>query len=187
MNEKTKFFATPKAFRDWLAKNHLESKEQWVGFYRKDSGKPSITWPESVDEALCVGWIDGLRKTIDEESYMIRFTPRSPKSRWSAVNIRRVQELIAEGRMRPEGLALFEHRDEKHAIGYSYERKNAVLTPEYEKTFRKNKAAWEFFDAQAPYYRRVITHWVVSAKKEETRLARLEKLIAASAQKKRIQ
>ncbi|HUP61252.1 MAG TPA: YdeI/OmpD-associated family protein [Thermoanaerobaculia bacterium] len=153
---------------------------------QKETGRPSITWPESVDEALCVGWIDGLRKTIDGESYMIRFTPRKLKSRWSAVNIRRVKELIAEKRMQPAGLALFEHRDEKAAEGYSYERKNATLAPDFEKVFRENADAWSFYEKQAPYYRRVTAHWIMSAKRDETRVKRLEQLIALSAKGKRL-
>jgi uncharacterized protein YdeI (YjbR/CyaY-like superfamily) len=146
------------------------------------SGRPSITWPQSVDEALCVGWIDGIRKRLDEHSYVIRFTPRKPGSIWSAVNIRRMGELQAEGRVLPAGEAAFaRRRDNKSAI-YSYEqRKSAELPPEYEARFRQNAAAWDYFQAQAPWYRRTATHWVTSAKKEETREKRLATLIDDSA------
>jgi uncharacterized protein YdeI (YjbR/CyaY-like superfamily) len=183
---KPRFFATPEAFRAWLEKHHATEKELLVGFYKKDSGKKSITWPESVDEALCFGWIDGIRKTIDNISYTIRFTPRKVKSRWSAVNIKRVAELTKLGRMKPAGLAVFEKRDASQAEGYSYERKEAQFDAAMEKRFRANKTAWTFWEAQPPYYRRTLTYWVISAKREETREARLEKLIAASAEGRRI-
>ncbi|HEU4889675.1 MAG TPA: bacteriocin-protection protein, partial [Thermoanaerobaculia bacterium] len=153
---KPRFFATPEAFRAWLEKNHATKSELLVGFYKKDSGKKSITWPESVDEALCFGWIDGVRNTIDDISYTIRFTPRSAKSKWSAVNIKRVEELTKLGRMKPTGLAAFERRDASQA-GYSYERKEAQLDAEMEKRFRANKAAWTFWEAQPPYYHRLLS------------------------------
>jgi len=176
------FFATPAEFRAWLAEHHDRARELWVGFYKKGSGKPSITWPESVDEALCFGWIDGVRKTIDDESYMIRFTPRKPRSNWSAVNIARVAELTAMGRMHPAGLRAFEQRTEERSGVYSYEqRQHAKLDPAYEERFRANAAAWEFFQAQPAGYRRLAIWWVVSAKKEETRLKRLATLIDDSA------
>jgi len=183
---KPRFFATPEAFRAWLEKHHATEKELLVGFHKKDSGKKSITWPESVDEALCFGWIDGIRKTIDDISYTIRFTPRKVKSRWSAVNIKRVAELTKLGRMKPAGLAVFEKRDASQAAGYSYERKEAQFDAAMEKRFRANKGAWTFWEAQPPYYRRTLTYWVISAKREETKEARLEKLIAASAEGRRI-
>jgi uncharacterized protein YdeI (YjbR/CyaY-like superfamily) len=183
---KPRFFATPEAFRAWLEKNHTTKSEMLVGFYRKDSGKKSITWPESVDEALCVGWIDGIRKTIDEISYTIRFTPRQVKSKWSAVNIKRVAELTKLGRMKPPGLAIFEQRDASQAEGYSYERKEAQLDAAMEKHFRANKTAWTFWEAQPPYYKRTLSWWVISAKREETRAKRLEQLIAASAEGRRL-
>jgi uncharacterized protein YdeI (YjbR/CyaY-like superfamily) len=176
------FFETPEQFRAWLHAHHQVEKELWVGFHKVGSGRPSITWPQSVDEALCVGWIDGVRKRIDDESYVIRFTPRKPGSIWSAVNIRRMGELQAEGRVLPAGLAAFEkRRDDKSAI-YSYEqRKSAELPPEFEERFRSNAAAWDFFQRQPPWYRRTATHWVTSAKKPETREKRLATLIADSA------
>lgn len=177
-----RFFATPEEFRAWLQANHATAGELWVGFYKVGTGRPSITWPQSVDEALCVGWIDGVRKRLDDESYVIRFTPRRQGSIWSAVNIKRMGELTAEGRVLPAGLAAFEkRRDDKSSI-YAYEqRKTAELPEEYERRFRQNAAAWEFFQAQAPWYRRNVTHWVISAKKEETREKRIATLIKDSA------
>ena len=143
-----KFFKTPAAFRKWLAANHAKSKELWVGFYKKSSGKPSITWPESVDEALCFGWIDGIRKTIDDVSYKIRFTPRKPRSVWSAVNVKRATELSTSGLMHPAGLAAFQKREGTRSEIYSYEqRKRAVLPDDYQQRFRNHPAAWAFFHA----------------------------------------
>jgi uncharacterized protein YdeI (YjbR/CyaY-like superfamily) len=181
-----RFFKTPAAFRKWLAANHSKAKELWVGFYKKGSGKPSITWPESVDEALCFGWIDGIRKTIDGESYMIRFSPRKPDSIWSAVNIRNVERLTNEKQMTPAGLKAYEARKEYRSGIYSYEQRPAELVEPYASQFRRNKAAWKFFQAQPPYYRKTMTWWIVSAKQEETRLARLAKLIEASARGQRL-
>ena len=176
-----RFFATPEDFRKWLKVHHENARELWVGFYKKGSGRPSITWPESVDEALCVGWIDGLRKTIDAESYKIRFTPRKTTSNWSAVNIGRVRELTRLGRMRPAGLKAFELRKEEKSGIYAYEnRKSAVLGEAAEKRFRSRPKAWAFFQKQPAGYRKIATWWVISAKKEETRQQRLEKLIAQS-------
>ena len=175
------FFPTPAAFRVWLKKNHATSREQWIGFYKKDSGRPSITWPESVDEALCVGWIDGLRKTIDAESYKIRFTPRKKESNWSAVNIGRVKELTKQGRMRPAGVKAFAHRKEEKSGIYAYEnRKSAILDKAAEKQFRSNRKAWEFFQTQPASYRQLAIWYVMTGKKEETRRKRLENLIACS-------
>jgi len=181
-----KFFKTPSAFRKWLTANHAKSKELWVGFYRKGSGKPSITWPESVDEALCVGWIDGIRKNIDENSYKIRFSPRTPSSIWSAVNIRNVERLIKDERMQPAGLKAFEARKENRSGIYSYEQRSPELVEPYLGKLKRNKAAWEFFQAQPPSYRKVMNWWVVSAKLEETRLKRLDKLIEESVQGRRM-
>ncbi|HEY0594097.1 MAG TPA: YdeI/OmpD-associated family protein [Thermoanaerobaculia bacterium] len=182
-----RFFRTPADFARWLERNHAMKSELWVGFHKKGSGKPSLTWPESVDEALCWGWIDGVRKSLDESSYVIRFTPRKPTSTWSEVNTRRAKELIAEGRMKPAGLRAFEARRPETSGGYSFEqRKNPQLDPELEKRFRANRAAWTFFQAQPPGYRRVTTWWVISAKREATRASRLEKLIAASAAGRRL-
>ncbi|MEK6373652.1 MAG: YdeI/OmpD-associated family protein [Acidobacteriota bacterium] len=183
---KPTFFPTPAAFRRWLQKNHHKATELLVGFYKKDSGKKSITWPESVDQALCFGWIDGVRRRIDDISYSIRFTPRRRGSIWSAVNIRRATALAEEGLMSPTGLRAFEARDEKKSAIYAYENAPRTLPPDAEKTFRANKKAWEYFNAQPPWYRRVVTHWVVSAKKEETRARRLATLIADSAAGRRV-
>jgi uncharacterized protein YdeI (YjbR/CyaY-like superfamily) len=181
------FFATPADLRAWLERNHDKETELLVGFYKKGSGKPSITWPELVDEALCFGWIDGIRRGIDAESYTIRLTPRKPTSNWSSVNIKRVGELTKEGRMRPAGVAAFERRSEDRSGIYSYEqRQQAKLEPEQEREFRANAAAWSFFQAQPAGYRRTATHWVVSAKREETRRARLATLIDDSANGRRL-
>ncbi|WNG43648.1 bacteriocin-protection protein [Archangium minus] len=179
---KPTFFATPAEWRSWLEKHHAREPELLVGFYKRDSGKPSITWPESVDQALCFGWIDGVRKRVDDVSYTIRFTPRKARSIWSNVNIKRVQELTRLGLMHPAGLEAFEKRAEDKSGIYSHEQKdNPTFTEEYEKKLKANKKAWTFFQAQAPWYQRSATHWVVSAKKEETRLKRLTTLIEDSA------
>ena len=176
------FFAEPAGLRAWLEENHDRATELWVGFHKKGSGKPSITWPESVDEALCFGWIDGVRKSLGPESYVIRFTPRKARSTWSAVNIRRAQELAAEGRMRPAGLKAFEARTDDRSAIYAYEQRHAArLDPEHEREFRTNAKAWEWFQSRPPSYRKTATWWVVSAKREETRLKRLRTLIDDSA------
>jgi uncharacterized protein YdeI (YjbR/CyaY-like superfamily) len=181
------FFATPGDFRKWLESHHRDAGELWVGFYKKGSGKRSITWPESVDEALCVGWIDGLRRSIGDESYVIRFSPRKPTSIWSAVNIRRMKELISEGRVRPAGLKAFELRSEEKSARYSYEQRHSAEFDEAsDQQFRANAIAWRYFQAQAPWYRRTATYWVVSAKKEETRQRRLMQLIDHSARQRPI-
>jgi uncharacterized protein YdeI (YjbR/CyaY-like superfamily) len=180
------YFTAPARFHDWLKKNHAKSTELLVGFYKKSSGKPSITYQEAVDEALCFGWIDGIRKSVDEERYTIRFTPRKPSSNWSNVNIKRVKELTAAGRMLPAGLVAFEARKAEKSGVYTYENRPQQLSPEYEKKFRANKPAWEFFQSQAPYYRRTACGWVMTAKKEETRLRRLATLIEDSAQGRRL-
>jgi len=183
---KLKFFQTPSRFRTWLEKNHAVTTELWVGFYRKDSGRPSITWPESVDEALCFGWIDGIRKRVDEISYKIRFTPRRRGSIWSAINIRRVQQLRKQKKMRPAGLKAFAARREYRSGIYSYEQRTAELPEPYAKMLKKNKPAWDFFQAQPPSYRKMMNWYIVSAKKEETRSQRLKKLISDSAKGKRL-
>ena len=176
------FFATSADFRAWLEEHHRTAKELWVGFNKVASGRPSITWPEAVDQALCFGWIDGVRRSIDAGSYTIRFTPRARDSTWSAVNVRRAHELIAQGLMQPAGLRAFERRTEENTGLYSYERRNeAALDEEFERQLAANPAAWEFFQNQAPWYRRAATHWVMSAKREETRLKRLATLIEDSA------
>jgi uncharacterized protein YdeI (YjbR/CyaY-like superfamily) len=178
---KPKFFPSLSDWRAWLEEHHQKHEELWVGFYKRNSGKPSITWPESVDGALCFGWIDGVRKSLDESSYVIRFTPRRPRSVWSAANIRRVAELTALGLMRPAGSRAFERRTGSRSEIYAYEqRKGAKLSGVYEKEFRANKKAWKFFQAQPPWYLRTSSWWVISAKKEETRLNRLARLIEDS-------
>jgi uncharacterized protein YdeI (YjbR/CyaY-like superfamily) len=181
-----RFFPTPAHLRRWFDKHHESVDQLWIGFYRKGSGKPSITWPESVDEALCVGWIDGIRKSVSDDSYMIRFTPRRPRSVWSAVNIGRATALQAEGRMRPAGLKAFEARTENRSGIYSYEQRPARLSEPYAGMMKKNRAAAAFFDAQPPSYRKLTIWWVISAKKDETRLARINRLIDASARKQRL-
>jgi uncharacterized protein YdeI (YjbR/CyaY-like superfamily) len=181
------FFATAKDFRSWLDKHHEQAEELLVGFYKKSAGIPSITWPEAVAEALCFGWIDGIRKSLDSVSYTIRFTPRRARSTWSEVNIKLVAKLSAAGAMRPAGLRAFEARMEEKSGIYAYEqRKTAELPAEYARMFRAKAAAWRFFQDQPGYYRRTITWWVVSAKKEETRLSRFEKLLSACARKERL-
>lgn len=176
------FFATPGKLRAWFDAHHDRSTELWVGFYKTGSGKPSVTWPDVVDCALCFGWIDGLRKSIDETRWMIRVTPRKPRSIWSANNITRIEKLRKAGLMHPRGLAAFEGRDAKRSNLYSYERGNAkTLSDEYAAMLRKNGKARAFFEAQAQWYQRQSSFWVMSAKKEETRLRRLETLIADSA------
>lgn len=184
---KVKFFRTPAELRAWFARHHNAESELWVGFYKVGTGKPSITWPESVDEALCCGWIDGIRKTIDAESYKIRFTPRKKTSIWSAVNVRRFKALLAEKRVLPAGLAAFDEKRENRSGTYSYEQRRAELDEPYLGLFKRNKAAFDFFMAQPPSYRKAAIWFVVCAKKEETRLKRLEKLIEISARRERLQ
>ncbi|MFL5605235.1 MAG: YdeI/OmpD-associated family protein [Gemmatimonadaceae bacterium] len=181
-----RFFRTPAAFRAWLHANHARVSELLVGFYRKDSGRPSITWPESVDEALCYGWIDGVRRSLDEHSYSIRFTPRKPKSIWSNVNIAKVEALIRDGRMMPAGLAAYALRDPARSGIYAFEKEAAAFDADAERAFRKNRSGWEFFQAQPAGYRRLATYYVVSAKRPETRAKRLVALIAHSARGERI-
>jgi uncharacterized protein YdeI (YjbR/CyaY-like superfamily) len=179
---KPTFVPTPEAFRRWLERHHETESVLLVGFYKTGSGRPSITWPESVDEALCFGWIDGVRKAIDAESYCIRFTPRKRGSTWSVVNMRKARELIASGRMRPAGLRAFERRDPGTSGTYSFEQRAAVrLSPEAEALFQANAAAWSFFQSRPPGYRKTATWWVVSAKQEATRMRRLRTLIEDSA------
>ncbi|MGA3243206.1 MAG: YdeI/OmpD-associated family protein [Bacteroidota bacterium] len=177
---KPTFFATPEAFRQWLKKNHASATELWVGFHKKATGKPSITWPESVDQALCFGWIDGLRKSFNSESYVIRFTPRKPTSTWSAVNSKRARQLTRLGLMQPAGKKAFEARDAKKSNLYSFERKRVTLGTVFEKQFRANQRAWEFFQSQPPWYRKIVTWWIVSAKQETTRQRRFATLISDS-------
>ncbi len=180
------FFATPEGLRAWFAEHHETAGELRVGFHKKATGTPSVTWPEAVDEALCVGWIDGVRKGIDATSYTIRFTPRKPGSIWSAVNIARVAELSRQGRMLPSGLAAFARRREAKSAVYAYEQETPQLDADAEQQFRANATAWAFFQAQAPWYQRTATWWIVSAKQEATRQKRLATLIADSAQGRRL-
>ena len=181
------FFASPDEFRRWLAGNHADATELWVGFYKRDSGRPSISWPESVDEALCYGWIDGIRKSVSVEVYTIRFTPRKRGSIWSNVNIRKAQELVRTGRMQAPGMRALEARDDRKSGVYSFERRQeAKLTRRERAQFRENRAAWSFFEAQPAGYRRLCLHWVVSAKRVDTRERRLNTLIADSAAGRRI-
>ncbi len=179
------FFPDPGAFRAWLARHHAAAGELWVGFWKKGSGRPSITWPESVDQALCFGWIDGVRRSLGDDAYAIRFSPRKPSSAWSEVNIRRVRALIEAGLMQPAGLAAFAGH-EGRTNRYSYEREHAVLAPEDEARFRADGGAWTFFQAQPPSYRKTVLHWVTSAKRADTRAQRLDALVRASAAGRRI-
>ncbi|WP_448606484.1 YdeI/OmpD-associated family protein [Paenimyroides ceti] len=180
------FFATPKEFRVWLENNHLKETELVVGYYKVSTKKESMTWSESVDEALCFGWIDGVRKSIDAARYCIRFTPRKKNSIWSAVNIKKVEELRKNGRMLPEGEKAFALRTEDKSGIYSHETESVALAAQYENQFKKNILAWDFFKQQPPSYRKVMVHWIMSAKQEKTRQSRLDKLIIESEQLKRI-
>jgi uncharacterized protein YdeI (YjbR/CyaY-like superfamily) len=176
------FFATPDELRAWLEEHHGTETELLVGFHKKSSGRPSITWPESVDQALCFGWIDGVRRRIDDDSYSIRFTPRKARSTWSVGNVKRFGELSELGLVRPAGVAAFERRSEDRTGIYSYERREAAtLEPAMEERFRARARAWSWFEAQPAWYRRTATHWVISAKKPETRERRLQRLIEDSA------
>jgi len=183
---KIRFFKSPADFRKWLEKNHASAQELLVGYYKKDSGYPSITWPESVDEALCFGWIDGIRRRVDDISYTIRFTPRRKGSIWSAVNIKRVAELSKNRLMQPAGVKAYQARKEYKSGIYAYEQRSAELPSPYDKMLRQNKPAWDFFCAQPPGYRKLAFWFVLSAKREETRLKRLARLIEESAQGRRL-
>ena len=181
-----KFFTSPEQFRQWLERNHDRAAELLVGFHKKSVGKKSITYAEALDEALCFGWIDGVRKSFAETSYTIRFTPRKPRSIWSNVNVRHVERLKKAGRMQPPGLEAYERRDAKRTGIYSFENRPKELSPEYEKTFRQNKAAWKFFQEQPPGYKRLMVFRTMSAKKQETRLRRLQQLIESSEKGERL-
>jgi uncharacterized protein YdeI (YjbR/CyaY-like superfamily) len=184
---KPTFFASPSEFRQWLQRNHTTSHELLVGFYKRGSGKPSITWPESVDQALSFGWIDGIRRSIDAASYTIRFTPRKRASTWSKINVSRVRQLTKQGDMQPAGLAAFAARKAKKSGIYSYEQKEKrELSAAHTTRLKANKKAWAFFHAQAPWYQRTAIFWVVSAKQEATRLGRLTTLISDSASGRKI-
>lgn len=178
---KAKFFSSPVQLREWFELNHDSASELLIGFHKKSSGKKSITYPEALDEALCFGWIDGVRKRLNDSSYRQRFTPRKPKSIWSLINVRHVERLKKEGRMRPAGLEAFAQRDPKRTGVYSFETGPHQLSPAHEKTFRQNKSAWKFFEAQPPYFKKVAVFWIMSAKREETQLRRLAQLIESSA------
>lgn len=180
------FFKSAAAWRAWLSKNHAKATEIMLGLVKVDSGLTGIGYRDALDEALCYGWIDGVRKTIDDKRWMIRFTPRKPKSYWSAVNRKRVEELIAEGRMAEPGLAVYERRDRGANAFYSFENNEIALTPEQQKLFKSNRMAWRNFNAMPPSYRRPAIWWVTSAKRPETRERRLSTLIADSAENRRI-
>lgn len=184
---KPTFFSTQTEFRKWLEKNFDKETELLVGFYKVDTNKPSMSWSQSVDQALCFGWIDGVRKSIDKESYSIRFTPRKKTSIWSAINIKKVEELIKSGQMNTAGLKAFSLRTENKSRIYSHENEEIALDTKFETQFKKNKIAWEFFKNQAPSYRKAITHWIMTAKQEKTRIKRLEKIIEESENKKKMQ
>ncbi|GAB3692162.1 YdeI/OmpD-associated family protein [Spirosoma flavus] len=179
------FFDDQADFRAWLAENHDKATEVLVGYYKVSAGKKCMNWSQSVDQALCYGWIDGVRRTIDDESYCNRFTPRKSKSNWSAVNIQKVAELTQKGLMQPAGLAAFEKREESKSRIYAYEQAEAGLSDEYKKLFQANETAWSFFQKQAPWYQKQASNWVMTAKQEATRLSRLERLINVSEAGKR--
>lgn len=184
---KPRFFRTQEEFGAWLERNYHSADELWVGFYKKSSGRKSITWPEAVDEALRFGWIDGVRKRIDDERYTNRFTPRRPTSNWSLRNIDRVRELTELGLMHPAGLKAFAERADERSALYSYEqRRAATLAPDHEREFKRNRKAWVFFESCPPSYRKSATHWVMSAKREETQRRRLSQLIEDSATGRRV-
>jgi len=174
---KPKFFSTPEKFREWLERNHDSAGELLLGFHKKSSGKKSITYPEALDEALCYGWIDGVRKNLDETSYTIRFTPRKARSIWSLVNVRHVDRLTKEGRMRPAGIEAYARRDPKRTGIYAFENRPREFSPEFAKAFRKNKTAWSFFEKQPPGYKRLMVFRIMEAKKEETRMKRFKQLV----------
>ncbi|HKJ42915.1 MAG TPA: YdeI/OmpD-associated family protein [Sunxiuqinia sp.] len=175
------YFETESDFRMWLEKYHRKASELFVGFYKVGSGRKSMTWSQSVDQAICFGWIDGVRKSIDEDRYVIRFTPRKPNSTWSVVNIKKVDELTKKGLMRPDGLAAFQRRKEDNSGIYSYENQNSVrLSDEFEKLFKSNPKAWSYFQSLPPSYRKPAIRWVMSAKQETTRRKRLATLISDS-------
>ncbi len=182
-----RFFAEPGEFRDWLADHHDSDEPLWVGYYKKATGKRSITWEESVDQALCYGWIDGVRRSLDSMSYAIRFTPRRAGSTWSMVNVKRVAALTAAGLMHPRGIAAYEARDGARTGIYSYEQRDqAALSPDEEARFRANAAAWEYFQSTTSSYRRTATYHVVTAKQAATRARRLAWLIECSAERRRV-
>jgi uncharacterized protein YdeI (YjbR/CyaY-like superfamily) len=175
------YFSSPDELRDWFDANHETATELWLGYHRKATGRPTVSWSEAVDEALCVGWIDSVRYRVDEERSAQRFTPRRKGSVWSAINVAKVASLTAEGRMRPAGLVAYEARDPARTAIYSYERDAAAFRPEEEARFRANQVAWSDWEARPPGYRKTATHWVTSPKREETRARRLDTLIESHA------
>ncbi|MEP7196113.1 MAG: YdeI/OmpD-associated family protein [Saprospiraceae bacterium] len=181
-----RFFETQEKFRAWLEKNHKKETELLVGFYKISSKKSSMNWSQSVDQALCFGWIDGVRKSIDNESYCIRFTPRRSTSIWSAININKIEVLIKSGLMKPEGLEAFNLRTENKSRIYSHEKVPVPLLVSYENKFKMNKKAWEYFNLQAASYKKVMIHWIMSAKQEKTQWSRLDKAIRFSEEQKRM-
>ncbi|HXD34467.1 MAG TPA: YdeI/OmpD-associated family protein [Pyrinomonadaceae bacterium] len=183
---KIKYFKTPADLRKWFEKHYETEPELQVGYYKKDSGKKSITWPESVAEALCFGWIDGIRRSVDDDSYTIRFTPRKRTSIWSAINIKMAEDLIKRELMQPAGLAAYKARRENKSGIYAYEQREANIPEPYLGKLKQNKAAHKFFEEQPAWYRKQLSWWIVSAKKEETRLSRLAKLIEVSAAGRRL-
>jgi uncharacterized protein YdeI (YjbR/CyaY-like superfamily) len=187
VSKNASFFATPAELRAWLEKHHDTADELWLGYYKKAAERPTITWAQAVEEALCFGWIDGKVQTIDELRYRQRFTPRRKGSNWSAVNIAKIAELRAQGRMTPAGEAAFAARREDRSAVYSYERRHeARFDAEQKRAFRANKEAWAWFEEQSPAYRALATFWVVSAKRPETRARRLATLIECSAEGRRV-
>ena len=180
------YFSSAAAFGEWLAAHHASASEVLVGFWKMGTGKPTLTWSESVDEALCFGWIDGVRRSVDAERYTIRFTPRKRGSNWSAVNVKKVAALTDAGRMRPAGLAAWDARDERKVAIYAYERATAVLSADEVKAFKAQRAAWRWFETQPAGYKRLVMHWVTSAKRPETRAKRFATLVADAAQGRRI-
>jgi uncharacterized protein YdeI (YjbR/CyaY-like superfamily) len=180
------FFASPDELRDWFDANHETATELWLGQYRKSTGRPTVSWSEAVDEALCVGWIDGVRHSLDDERFAQRLTPRRKGSTWSAINVKKVADLTAKGLMRPRGLAAFEARSPDKTAIYSYEREDAAFSPDETERFRSDDAAWAHWETMPPSYRKAATHWVLSAKQDATRTRRLATLIADSAAGRRV-
>ncbi len=180
------FFESPEELRDWFDAHHETATDLWLGSYRKATGKPSVSWSDAVDEALCVGWIDSIRKRLDDTRSAQRFTPRRKGSTWSAINVAKVADLTAQGRMRPAGLAAFERRTAANTAVYSYERPEASLSDAELERFRAVPAAWADWERRPPSYRRAVMYWVTSAKGADTRTRRLEALIADSAAGERV-
>ncbi len=187
-DEETIFFDSPIAFYRWLEVHHLDAREQWVGYYKKHTGKPSMTWPESVDQALCFGWIDGLRRSVDEDRYRIRFTPRKPTSIWSDVNVKRYAELLKENMIQPAGKAAYARKKAEKSGLYSFEQdiKSIIFPKEFEDIFKKDKPAWIFFQQLPPSIKKPSIWWVISAKQDATRWKRLDELIRSSAEGKKV-